>query len=145
MSQAKASPATEAPQRPTFKEPPIYRVMEKAYMSGIKIKQGNDWVPYDDVLLDPEAQPLANQLSGPYDGKAGGERVPLIIEFRGIPADHLEPMNEAARWVCDHIDELKRHAEAEALKSRKKRGSPIDALTIVGPGAVVLNETRESV
>lgn len=136
-----ATPDKAAPKRPTFKEPPRYRLLQKAFLT-CKVKQGEEWVPYADVLLDPEEQPVVG-LSGPFGGRGPVQRQPLIIEFAGIPDEHLEPLNDAAHYMMDHIDELKAHAATEAGKRRTKRGNnPIDALTVIGPGAVVANNEQ---
>lgn len=138
-------------QCPTFTEAARYRVLEKAFMSGIKIRHGNDWMPYDDVLLDPESQPLMQKLSGPFSGRGDAERVPIEIEFEGIPDYHLEPLNDAANWMMDHVEELETEARRVSMAQTRMRGrtrgrrNPIDALTVIGPGAEVLSPQRESV
>jgi hypothetical protein len=130
---------------PVFKEKPRYRLTERAFLSGVRVRRGKDWVPYDDVLLDPESMPLATALSGPFDG-VGGERQPLEIEFDGIPGEHMEPLNEAAVWATEHAEELKKEAR---LQRSKRKGaaklSVIDRLTEIGPDATVLNEAKDSV
>lgn len=131
-------------QSPKFKEAPRYRLLQKAFLNGVKVRKGKDWVPMDDVLLDPESMPLAAQLSGPHDG-SGGERMPLEIEFLGIPDEHMEPLNDAARWMSEHIDEMKERARQQSLQKGKGKRDPIDALTIIGPGAAVLSPSKESV
>lgn len=134
------------PDRPTFTEPPRYKLLEKAFLGDVKIKQGEDWVPYNDVLLDPDEQPIIG-LSGPFSGRGTPQRQPLLIEFMGIPDSHMEPVNKAAEWMMDHIEELIAEAQKAGIKARGHRGrrNPIDALTIVGPGSHVLKEVGESV
>lgn len=128
---------------PKFKQAPRYRLVEKAYMSGILIQHGDDWLPFDDVLLDPEAQPFVNKLSGPFGGIGDAERQPINIEFKGIPDEHLQPINEAAEWMFDHIDELKDRAMklAHERRGKRKTRNPIEALTVIGPHATVLEGT----
>lgn len=108
-------------------EPARYRLTQKAFLSGVRVRKGRDWIPYDDVLLDPEEMPLAQNLSGPFGGRGDAERVPLEIEYDGVPGHYMEPLNDAA-----HAMVQKHH--------RGARLNPIDALTIVGPGAKVLKE-----
>lgn len=100
-------------------EAPRYRLKEKAFMSGVRVQRNGEWISLDDVLLDPEEQPMANRLAGPYDGREGVERMPLIIEYDGIPGGHMEPLNDAA------IAMFEKH-------KNKILGNPIDALSIVG-------------
>lgn len=141
-------PATQQAQadRPTFREPPRYKLLEKAFLGEVKIKEGEDWMPYTDVLLDPEEQPIIG-LSGPFGGRGTPKRQPILIEFAGIPDSHMEPINEAGNWMLDHVEELIAEAQKAGIKARGQRGrrNPIDALTIVGPGSEVLNPVRESV
>lgn len=125
---------------PKFSTAPRYRLLEKAFLSAVKVKRGRSWIPYDDVLLDPTTQPMATTLSGDYDSNGDPDRVPLEIEFEGIPDDHMEPMNEAAEWMMDHVDQLKAEASTArnaATKARRRNRNPIDDLTIVGQGAVL--------
>lgn len=127
---------------PKFKEAPRYKLLEKAFVAGVKIRQGKDWVPFDDVLLDPESMPFIAKLSGPFGGLGDAEREPIMIEYLGIPDDHLEPANEAAEWMFDHIDELKTRALAMAAnrQTKRRRRDPIESLTTIGPNATVLNQ-----
>lgn len=131
---------------PKFKEPPRYRLKERAFFCEVKMKRGREWVPYADVLLDPEIMPLASPLSGPHDGVSGGERMPMEIEFLGIPDEHMEPLNDAGHWMLENVDMLKQKASEQAARKGGKKGrNPIDSLTIVGPGAAVLNPAQDSV
>lgn len=146
---AAAKPAPEPivlglpPSAPKFKQAPRYKLLQKAFMSGILIQHGDDWMPFDDVLLDPEAQPFLNKLSGPFGGRGDAERQAINIEFKGIPDEHMEPLNEAADWMMDHIDELKDRAlkAAHERRTTRKSRNPIEALTVIGPHATVLEGT----
>lgn len=130
---------------PKFKEAPRYKLLEKAFMAGIKVRQGSDWVPFDDVMLDPESMPFLNKLSGPFGGLGDAEREPIMIEFLGIPDDHLEPANEAAEWMFDNIDVLKDRALAMAAsrQTKRRRRDPIESLTTIGPNATVINQASQ--
>jgi hypothetical protein len=132
----------QAQKAPVFKEKPRYRLLERAFLSGVRVRRGRDWVPYDDVLLDPESMPLAAQVSGPFDG-VGGERQPLEIEFDGIPGEHMEPINEAAQWMSEHVEELKKEARSKRKATGKR--SVIDQLTTIGPDSEVLKPAEDSV
>lgn len=123
-----------------FSEAPRYRLLEKAFFSAVKVKSGRDFVPYADVTLDPNEQPIANKLSGPFDNKGGEERLPIEIEYEGIPDDHLDPLNDAAEHMYLNVDELKAKAMAEAAKNRRtlRRRDPIEAMTVIGPHAQVV-------
>jgi hypothetical protein len=50
------------------------------------------------------------------------------VYFDGIPGPHMEPLNDAAKEM------VKKHPP--------QGGNPIDALTMVGPGAIVLQQQR---
>lgn len=114
------------------KQSPRYRLTEKAFMSGVRLKRGRDWIPFDDILLDPAEMPLVSPLNGPFAGFAGdGDRAPLEIEYDGVPAYFMEPLNDAAK--------------AMFAKHQRSQINPIDALTIIGPHAKVLRELGDSV
>lgn len=142
-----ANPTPPKAGRPVFKEPPRYKLLEKAFLAGVKVQKGKDWIPFDDVLLSPEDQPLAHALPGAFGGRGDPERVPLIIEYLGVPDQHMEPLNEAAEWMMEHIDELKEQLRAERVRSQKgvRTRNPVDALTIIGSDATVLRQVEESV
>lgn len=116
-------------------EKPRYKLLQRSAFQEVGVVRGKEVIPLSDVVLDPEEQPLAQALSGPFGGRGQPERVPLIIEFDGIPDEHMEPVNAAAEERFNNIDELKAKAHAEATTKRKsgKRRSPLDELTIVGP------------
>jgi hypothetical protein len=116
-------------------EKPRYRLLAKAAFTEVAVVRGREVIPLSDVVLDPDEQPLANQLSGPFGGRGAAERVPLVIEYEGIPDEHMEPVNASAHDRFDRIDELKAEAHAEAQKRRRsgKGRSPLDELSIVGP------------
>lgn len=128
-----------------FSEPPRYKLLEKAFFGAVKVRRGRDWLPLEDVLLDPEAQPLENKLNGPFDNKEGGERVALEIEFEGIPDDHMEALNDAANWMMDNVDALKEKARLATPQTKRRRRDPVDALTVMGAGATVLRPVGDSV
>lgn len=134
--------------RPNFAEPPRYKLLEKSFLSGVKVLRGRDWMPFDDVLLNPEEQPIQN-LSGPYGGRGEPERAPLLIEYEGIPDEHMEPVNEAGNWMLDNVDKLKEHARMDRAKSTGSAGrrnrNPVDSLSIVSPDAQVLRPVGDSV
>lgn len=113
-------------------EKPRYKLLQKAAFVEVSVVRGREVIPLSDVVLDPEEQPLMQQLSGPFGGRGHAERVPLVIEYDGIPDEHMEPVNAAAEDRFNRIDELKAEAHASATKKRKKRG-PLEELTIVGP------------
>lgn len=52
------------------------------------------------------------------------------IYFEGVPGPHMEPLNDAAQAMVDkHTKAMQKH-------------DPINELTLVGPGAVVLQQQR---
>jgi hypothetical protein len=75
---------------------PKYRLTEKSFI--------------DDKFLDPETRPIADEDTG--------ERLPLLVEYDGIPGPHMVPVNDEA------VAMAKAHPRAYR--------NPIDDLTIVG-------------
>lgn len=68
--------ATRTPRAKLDQTKPIYRVLEKSYI--------------DDVLLDPEQQPIDEETD---------DYKPLLISYAGEPGYNLEPWNEPAKKV----------------------------------------------
>jgi hypothetical protein len=139
VRKAPAAPTPKKFEAPTFKDAPRYRLLEKAAFTNIKVKQGDEFIPLQDVVLDPEEQPMLQQLSGPFGGKGTPKRMPIEIQYDGIPDDHMEPLNESAEWMLDHVDELKAHFAAVRTGRRRRRADPVEALSIVGHGAEVVD------
>jgi hypothetical protein len=83
---------------PITKAPARYRLLDKAYI--------------DDVLYDPETTRIDPET---------GDRVPLYIEFDGVPGWHMEPVNDAAR-------------EAKAKAPHSERDPLSNVLIMNGPG-----------
>ena len=94
--------ATRIPRAKLDDTKPIYRVLEKSYI--------------DDVLLDPELQPIDPETD---------DYKPLLITYEGEPGYNLEPWNAAAKKVY-----AKFHPEG-----LHRRFDPIAELTHVRPGA----------
>lgn len=86
-------------------EVPKYRLTETAYLN--------------ERLYVPDEQPLDMNADPLDDGTQ--PRKPLIIAFAGIPAHYMEPVNDAARAMC------------EKHKDRMSFRDPINELTIVTP------------
>jgi len=99
-----------------FGEKPKYELTEKAYIG--------------DVLWDP-AEPQHPITRRPRGTDDAGDLKPLVIEYEGIPGPHMVPMNECARVMF----ETHQHQASRNL-------NPVDSLTIVGPGATVLQPQR---
>lgn len=116
----------------TKTEKPRYKLLQKAWFTDVGVvTPRNGVVQMNDVLLDPEEQPPTERLSGPYDGKGGMERVPLVIEFEGVPDEHMEPLNDPAKAKYDRIDELKAEAAKGRKTTRRSRLDPISDLSMV--------------
>ena len=77
----------------------------------------------NDKLLDPALQPIDTQAE--YVDGAETPLRPLIIAYEGIPGPHLEPVNDAAREMC------------EKYKDRMIPINPVNDLPVAGPGASV--------
>lgn len=94
----------EVTSKPRTGEMPKYRLTEKAYLN--------------ERLYNPEEMPF-DQTAEP-DESGSLPRRPLIVPFAGIPAYYMEPVNDAARAMC------------EKHKARMEFMNPIDQLSIVG-------------
>lgn len=99
----------EANPRTARAEVPKYRLTEPAYLN--------------DRLYLPDEQPLDMNAEALEDGTQ--PRKPLVIAYAGIPAHYMEPMNDAARAMCE------KHADRMSFRD------PINDLTIVTPAAAV--------
>ena len=84
---------------------PQYRVTERCYL--------------DDCYLDPETMP--RDKTGSYE--------PMYVEFRGIPAAHMEPMNEAAEAMYAKYQPVRWRDPVEqlALVSEDFKKDPVPA------------------
>lgn len=96
---------------------PKYALTEKAYIG--------------DILYDPEngTHPVTKRPR--VQDPESGEFAPLLVDYEGIPGAHMMPMNEAAKEMC--------------VRYAKQHGAninPVDGLTIVGPGATVLQPQK---
>lgn len=149
LRKPQSAPAATAARKlevPKFSEHPRYALLEKAHFPNVKVQQGDEWVPMQDVLLDPEEMPFEQALKGPFGPRAGTpKRVALKVEYDGVPDDHLEPLNEAAEWMLEHVDELKAYFAANRPKGRGRRRDPVDNLVIVGYGAETLSPAKDAV
>jgi hypothetical protein len=77
----------------------------------------------NETLYDPEREPMI------MDKETGEEmRRPIIITFTGKPGPHMKPVNAAAKAMYE--------------KYPPSTINPIDKLTIVGPGAEVIESVR---
>jgi hypothetical protein len=50
-------------------EKPRYKLLERAAFQEVGVVRGREVIPLSDVVLDPEEQPLAQALSGPFGGR----------------------------------------------------------------------------
>lgn len=94
--------ATRIPRAKLDQTKPIYRVLEKSYI--------------DDVLLDPEEQPIDPETD---------DYKPLLVVYEGEPGYNLEPANDAAKKIYKtfHPDGLHRRVDpiAEMTKIRPEK------------------------
>lgn len=92
---------------------PKYSLTEKAYIG--------------DILYDPEqpVHPVTHRAR--VVDQETGDLAPLVIEYEGIPGPHMIPVNDAARAMAK--------AHPKAMTGNL---NPVDALTTMGAGAVVL-------
>jgi hypothetical protein len=88
-------------------EAPRYRLTEKCYLN--------------ERMYDPDEMPFDQMAEANEDGSQ--PRKPLVITFAGVPAYYMEPMNDAARAMCE------KHA------NRMHFLDPINSLHIVTPAA----------
>lgn len=83
---------------------PQYRVLEVCHLN--------------DMLVDPQASAVDPKNRG--DMEKYGEFYPCFVFFRGIPGPHLEPVNDAARAMC------------EKNADRMRPVNPVGELPLVG-------------
>lgn len=84
-------------------EVPRYKLLEKCYLN--------------DRLYDPESMPIDQNAEALEDGTQ--PRKDLVINFAGVPAYYMVPVNDAAKAMC------------EKHKDRMQAMNPIDELTMV--------------